>query len=444
MRSASRILAVLLAAIVLASCGGGGGGGGGFTSTGPSYSTGSGSAALTTIPAVTGVSNVVPIYLDSQWSSVTSLMINVPYVSVTVCTPGTSGTAVACQTIDHIQLDTGSYGLRILKSALSSSLTLPGVSDGSGAAIGNCGVFADGYTWGSLRRADVYLNGELASNVSIQDIGDSPGLAPSAPSDCISAGNGHGENTVTALGANGRLGIGPFINDCDVCIGSVQPGTYYTCTASGCSGSSVTNAQVLKNPVALFALNNNGTKIVMPTVSNSGTSSAGQLTFGSLTFGIGTQNNNLLGSAVVYPLNIFTTHIAQSGDLNTNYQGTDRFAFIDSGSNALFFPDSSNIATCTRSTGFYCPTTTYSNSATVIGWGGSPSGNVSFSVINIDTLLNGNGQIQAANVAGPTVGGFTSAKFDWGLPFFFGKSVFTGIYGMTPPSGIASVPYVAF
>ena len=44
---------------------------------------------------------------------------NVPYVTVTVCSPNMT-TNDSCVTIDHVLLDTGSYGLRLLKSKLGA------------------------------------------------------------------------------------------------------------------------------------------------------------------------------------------------------------------------------------------------------------------------------------------------------------------------------------
>src|SRR4051812_16492133 len=66
-----------------------------------------------TLPLVTGP-NVLPITVDGSLCSNT-LYPNKPCVSVTVCTPGTS----TCQTINDILLDTGSWGLRVFKSALN-------------------------------------------------------------------------------------------------------------------------------------------------------------------------------------------------------------------------------------------------------------------------------------------------------------------------------------
>ena len=52
------------------------------------------------------------------------------FASVTVCVPGTSN----CQTVDDVLVDTGSFGLRILSSALTVSLPQQKASDGNPVA----------------------------------------------------------------------------------------------------------------------------------------------------------------------------------------------------------------------------------------------------------------------------------------------------------------------
>ena len=185
----------------------------------------------------------------------------------------------------------------------------------------------------------------------MQDIGHQPGGATAIPTDCTKIGgkNLTNENTSAQLGANGILGIGLFTNDCDACLVHAISAAYYACTTAGCSGSAVTTAQVLKNPVALFLHDNNGVLIDLPAVSNSGSAGVS----GSLIFGIGTQGNNALSTAVIYSTD-------SSGNFTTSYTpvGTVTPAtltsFIDSGSNGLFFRDA-GIPIGTLSAGFYCP-----------------------------------------------------------------------------------------
>jgi hypothetical protein len=323
-------------------------------------------------------------------------------------------------------LDTGSSGLRLLNSALYSNLSLQPVTNSNGA-IGECMVFADGITWGSVSTADIYLGGEVAPSVPIQIIGDKPGDVTGVPGTC--SNYGVPEDTQATLGANGILGVGLFANDCDACQSTIFDGAYYTCSSTGCSES--VTPQVVQNPVALFQQNpvtlvqdNNGVLIDLPAVSAVGATTS---LAGSLIFGIGTQTNNQLGSATVYPTD-------SSGNFSTTYNTTMPGSYIDSGSNGLFFNDS--ITMCTGTTWAYCPSSTLTRSATNAAAGGSPSGPVSFSIVNADGLA---GNVIAANIGGPYG---QPSQFDWGLPFFFGRPVFTAISGASMPGG--SGPYFAY
>ncbi len=440
LRSVSRApkLAVLLmAAVLLASCSGGSTPLPGTATTINTYSAGSASGILTMPPATTGLSataiNTLPITVDAGPVPTLSSSINVAYASVTVCAPGTTASTAACQTIDHVTVDTGSYGLRLLKSALYSSLNLPQVTSG-GSAIGECVPFAIGTTWGSVRYADIYLGGEVARNVPIQDIGDTPGGA--GPSYCSAYGTI--QDTQAALGSNGILGVGPFRNDCDVCLTTSIGGAYYTCNSSACQSSTVTAAQVVQNPVARFDPNpasaksdTNGVLIDLPAVSSAGVNNSLP---GFLIFGIGTENNNALGSATVYATD-------QNGNFITTY-GTTIMpnSFIDSGSNALFFNDATIVPCSMNSLApwAYCPLSSpLPLSAINTAASGSSTGTVTFSIVNADQLF-ANANVVAGNIGGP--GSF--GTFDWGLPFFFGRPVFTAISGASTPAG--NGPYFAY
>jgi hypothetical protein len=180
--------------------------------------------AFSTPPAMTspGPPNVESLTVDAGPAALASPAVNTPFVSVKVCVPGTS----TCQTIDHIEVDTGSTGLRLMSSVLT--ITLPGEMDTSGHRLAECLKFADGTSWGSLAVADIQLpvSGKTASNVNVHIIGDPTYKTP--PSDC----SGTPENTVTAFGANGILGVGPFAQDCgSACVAAATPipATYYSC-----------------------------------------------------------------------------------------------------------------------------------------------------------------------------------------------------------------------
>ncbi|HEV7817033.1 MAG TPA: DUF3443 domain-containing protein, partial [Janthinobacterium sp.] len=362
----------------------------------------SASAALTvTVPI-----NVAAITVDNGPAGAGGA-INVPYVSVTVCRPGTS----TCQTIDHVMLDTGSYGLRLI-APLSASLGLPAVTTPSGAAAAECGQFVSGYTWGSVRRADVKLGGETAPGIPIQVIGDTASPYGNAPSSCSATGSNLG--TVANLGANGILGVGLFKQDCGSnCVTRAVAATYYSCTSSGnidsCAASAMPLASQVGNPVAAFASDNNGVLLTLPAVATGGTTTLS----GALIFGIGTQNNNSMASETVYKVS------PTSGNFNTTYQGkTLSASFIDSGSNGYFFTDSTQRG-CPSSTDFYCPLAPESLSAVNAAYDNSMSGTINFSIENIDNL---DSSINVASVGGTN--GKNSNAFDWGLPFFFGRRVF--------------------
>src|SRR4051812_10637913 len=318
-----------------------------------------------------------------------------PFTSVTICVPGTTN----CQTIGGILIDTGSVGLRLLSSVVT--LPLPQQTGAGGAPVVECLPFVDGFTWGPVDTADIQLGGERASSVPIQVIGLDK--FPTVPSGC--ANQGPSEETQIDLSANGILGVGTFLQDCGSgCTfpGSANPGLYYTCpTPTTCQVAAQPLASQVPNPVTLFSTDNNGIVIQLPPVAAGGQPSV----TGTLIFGIGTQSNNQLGSARVLTLN-------SRGNITTTFNGQSYpNSFIDSGSNAIFFLDSAatGMPECQHSTGFYCPPTSRTFSATHVGANGV-SVTVPFSAGNVDA-------VNATFAAFGDATGANPGSFDWGLPF---------------------------
>jgi hypothetical protein len=382
--------------LLLSGCGGGGGGG---------------SSAI--IQA-----NVLPLTVDPGPGN----GVNHLFASVTICAPGSN---INCQTVDHVLVDTGSTGLRIMASALSLSLATE--LDVNNNAVGSCGQFASGYTWGPVKIADVKMSGERANAVPIQLISDAsfPFTVP------VSCANSVPLDTVQKLGANGLLGIGVFREDCGTPCSTTasHPGFYYACPAAGaCQTAQVALAQQIQNPVSLLPVDNNGVMIALPSVPAVG---AGTLN-GSLVFGIGTQFNNALGSAQVFAVD------ATFGSFTTTLNGvTFADSIIDSGSNGIFF-DSTILDCAANALGFYCPTATQLLSARIDGVNATTA-TVNFQVANASTLFQANPSFSVfTNVAGST----NLGSFYWGLPFFFGRHVFFAVEGSSTPAG--SGPYVAF
>ena len=374
--------------------------------------------------AVSSAGNVQPIVVNG---GPTADSFNTAFTSVTVCVPGTS----TCQTIDGVLVDTGSVGLSLLSSSGGGALTLslpPQTIDGN--PLAESVQYVDGsYVWGPIEIADVKIAGETANSVPIHVLRHDFYTIPTESS----SGGGPEEDDLQSLGANGILGVGQTQQDCGgACAstsGESQSITYYECSSAGCQPVSVSLSQQVQNPVALFPKDNNGVIITLPAVSN-----AAATVSGSLVFGIGTQSNNGLGSAAVYGLN-------QNYSITTIYNNqTMPNSFIDSGSNAYFFLDNA-IPQCTQGfvSSFYCPPATLNPSATNQGANGT-SKTVRFSVGNASTMFSGpTGDYAAFSaLAGPN----PADSFDWGLPFFYGRTVYTAIEGKDTPAGPG--PYWAY
>jgi hypothetical protein len=390
-----------LAVLAFLSACGGGGGGGSSSPTAPTQ-------------------NVQPITVDGGPVGIPDLA----FTSITICAPGST---TACQTIDHILVDTGSVGLRIVASVLAPGLALPQQVDATGNPLVECVQFADGFTWGPVKVVDLTIAGEKASSLQMQVIGDA--AFPVVPASC--SNSGPPENTVPTFGANGLLGVGLFLLDCGAaCVQSAIPGAYYSCPSSGCRATQVALNKQLQNPVSLFSADNNGVIIQLPPVPAGGAATVN----GSLIFGIGTQTDNGLGSAVVLTVDPNTGYIV------TTFGGvTLSHSYIDSGSSVLFFGTSAFPPCTGAGTGLYCPASTQNLSATLQGVNKAAS-TLSFSVANADQLFSANPTFNAfSNIAAPNP---DAASFAWGLPFFLGRSVYTAIETRSTPGGVG--PYYAF
>jgi hypothetical protein len=348
-----------------------------------------------------------------------------------VCAPGST---TNCQTIDHIQVDTGSYGLRVLAPVLTAAMrsALPVETLTSGKTVAECTQFVDGFAWGPIVTADVQIAGETAHSVPVQSIGDS--RYSSVPTDCSSTAGGitKEEDTVSSFGANGILGIGPFEIDQPGCANSAIPACYYACaTATSCTSSAVPLAMLVPNPVTRFATDNNGIIIVLPSVP-----SPALTVSGSLIFGIDTQANNASGTQTVLTVD-------NQAQLAMTYNAqTLANSFIDSGSNGIYFTDS-NIVKCTVSgfTDFYCPANTLTlGPLSIQGMNGVMVNNLTFDVGNAQAMLQAH---PTFNVFPQLAGTNPNAgSFDYGLAFFYGKRVAVAVEGKVTTVGTG--PYIAF
>ncbi len=213
------------------------------------------------------------------------------FTSVTICNPGTT----TCQTIDGILVDTGSFGLRILSSAITLT-GLQALTSGN-STLYNCINFADGsFLWGTAAVADVEMAGEKATSETVQVIAD-PLRNLHHPHQCSVTGST--KTTRRRLGANGILGIGPEPVDCGRGLRSQLATAIFlrsrppiTCALAYLySYQFVSISQQVVNPVALFPADNNGIIVELPTLSGAAATETG-----SLIFGIGTKTNNQVPS----------------------------------------------------------------------------------------------------------------------------------------------------
>jgi hypothetical protein len=411
----AQVAATVALVSLVAACGGGGG-----SSSGSSNSS-SGSNALPASPGATPVpataGNTAPITVGPGVANV----INIPTVTVTVCVPGTT----SCQAIPNVQVDTGSYGLRIVSSALTT-VNLPTVAAPTvpSQQLVECTNFADGFSWGSVRTATVQIGGDTATSIPIQVLGD---VSFNVPAGCAS---GAEENTASAIGANGILGIGVAPVDCGTTCASsttfAQFSNYYACSGASCTTTQVPTTSQVANPVAHFA-DNNGVIVEMAPVSNNGSASA----TGTLVFGIGTASNNALAASQIFTTDAF-------GDLNNStFNGSKLSAFFDSGSNAYFFADSTLPLCGSNFSGFYCSTSGQTRTVNVVGLNNA-SASANMGILSAATLFSNVNNYAFNDLAGQ-VG--VANSFDIGLPFFYGRYMYFGI-DQTANGGQA--PYVGY
>jgi len=513
------VLGLVLSGLLFAvACGGSGGGSstsgtsnsagenGGTSPAGNNSTSGINIAALIVDAGPPNLNHQGKAYIDS----------NIAFMTIKICAPGTA----TCQTIDHVIVDTGSSGLRVpyqVFGQLNPAL-LPNVN--GSALMAECIQFLDNsFFWGSVRYADVYIggpnnDGEVASSIPIHVMGD-PALpaGSSIPASCSNVATSSGqvitgteEDTVAAVGGNGLLGLGVLQYDCDALVSgyyaagsnghnpctcpsnpqnvsctdadfSLPPASYYTCSGGTCTSAdlAIPLAQQVRNPVSMFATDNNGVILELPAVPIGG--QADVLSGGSVIFGIGTQSNNALaGSATMLIVDTnpnnpdwtgFTTVFNGTSYPNATEEKTLRNknsktftigSFLDSGSNGIFFLDqpTSGVLDCTGGyADFYCPDTgqkpyyTQALSADNIDVYGNSS-QVQFNVSNTRDLSSS--YTAFSDRAGPNTSGSSVTSvdeaadgyFDWGLTFFYGKSVYTAIQGVVPPSGVQPGPWWAY
>ncbi len=459
-----RYVAVLGAIVLLFACGGG-------DSTTTTVS-GSGlnnlgqSPAVTTNPVQTD-NNLLVSVSDGPNGFQISPNANILYATVTVCS---STDTRNCVNIDHVQVDTGSVGLRVLASKVKS-LNLQPVDISSPTQVlhaWECFPFVIGGLWGPTAKAVVGLGRQTTGEVAIHLIEDEtdPTKALQPPADCDKAADGKILNNAGSLGSNGILGIGSTNLDCGgVCLDGSYAGfvQYYGCppgtTDSGQGTTHFDSCSTPKNPAKVDAnlqVSNpisafvdsrfsNGVVLVMPAVGDPGAASAsGELIFGVDTVAGGaalSNNRRPTGANKVFLgvdwtnqnayLNI-TTRLTLGGIVQTFDS-----SYLDTGTNGLFFSDSSKspVTPCPTPDGipvWYCPKSLMTLDAMLSDGGGTFQNQVGvqFQLANAEALFStSNTAFSGAAGTAP----FGSTTFAWGMPFFYGKRVYMSIWEIDKP-----------
>jgi hypothetical protein len=432
-------------ALLLAACGGG-------DSTTTTV-TGSGLNSLGLSPAVATAftqadNNLRVVVEDGPHGFTFSPNANILYATVTVCKLGGNPAFPGdCQTIDHVQVDTGSVGLRILASKVKS-LNLASTP----SPVMNtweCFPFVIGGLWGQLAVADVVMGRQTATRLPVQLIEDDPNAVIQYTSDCNNAADKNILGSASALGSNGILGIGSTTLDCGQnCTQLPYPSfvQYYSCPQSAtnsaaCSAAAVQSNQQVYNPIAALPATpnryNNGVVLKMPAVTHPGAATAS----GELIFGLDSTANNTVPVSVtkVYLGVDYVNNLSSYLNATTQYHGTTyRSSYLDTGTNGLFFTDPS-LTQCNGAT-WYCPKDTM-NTTAVISDGDNPTANtvgVAFQVGNVESLFSTN-NTAFGDAAGSAPSGSTS--FAWGMPFFYGRNVYLSIWQQP---GALSGPWYAW
>jgi hypothetical protein len=386
--------------------------------------------ATTTPGAPPPVLNTMAVTVDSGPAAAPG-QINHAYVTVKVCSPGSQA---PCAYIDHVLLDTASWGLRLVGSVLAAnSIALSAEHDAQNQTIEECMTFGGGQTWGPVVLADISMAGEVAAGVPVQVMDDSAAGAPPPPT-C--GANGTLINDVSGFGANGVLGIGVFVQDCGAaCVAAATPlPIYFGCTGAGtCTAENVALSAQVTNPIALFAADNNGVIINLPNPQNAN----GDATVsGEMTFGLATQADNAL------PLTGLTVLGADSnGEFTATYNGgtTALPALLDSATDSYAFDDPS-IAVCATGAfiGYYCPVVSPQSLFAVNTGAGANAAvsTVQFAVADPSAFVVG------ASAFINLGGGGGSMSLTWGLPFFYGRKIFIAIEQRS--GGGFTGPYYAY
>jgi hypothetical protein len=112
--------------------------------------------------------NVIPVHVADSSTTGDYGYINEPLVAVKICSPGHTQES-ECQVIRNILLDTGSFGLRVFKSAINSNVELTSntvsVPSFGTYDLAQCAIFGTGATWGPIKKQTSCLETKAQSTL---------------------------------------------------------------------------------------------------------------------------------------------------------------------------------------------------------------------------------------------------------------------------------------
>jgi len=356
-----------------------------------------------------GNSNLAPLYVDGGCMPQTNP--NIAFTNIKICAPGSK---TNCQVIDHVQVDTGSVGLRLSSSAVNSSLlqAMTKIPTSGGQILTGCAVFGDGsLLYGPIQTADVYIANKFVKSFPVQVTGQNPPVA----------GCGVGGFQGPA-DKNGLLGIALELS------GSV---IYYSCNTDGSNCAPTTpTTNASPNLVSKFQNDNNGVAIALSQILGSGSVDP---VLGLLIFGIGTHANN------TPPVGTVPLQANSSGFINLQIGSSTTIpAIIDSGTSVVFVPasDVPAMPQCNFALGLFCPSPDTDISLGLSSAGvTTPAINVRYTITDADTLVASGNLVADNDFAGD--GGSGSAIL--GLSFFFGKTMYFVFAGQPSPLGTGPI-----
>ncbi|OIQ79524.1 hypothetical protein GALL_387300 [mine drainage metagenome] len=355
--------------------------------------------------------HIVPIEVRQFYAG----QVNTPFVDVTVC-----DAAQSCRTVPNVIVDTGSTGLRLYRGALDG-LELEAVTTPDDRPLSDWSKFGERYLWGAIHRAHVRI-GQVTTTQAIPiEIYDRPTPFERLPDAYM---QGDSREWIIRTG-NGILGISTSPR---------EAGSYCVERAAGGVQSApqwewvlVDEGRQLANPIAYFPEPyNNGSVIQLPAVD---ARAVGAKVQGWLGLGLGTPTDALFAPGV----RVLWSELDKDGYFPLTIGERRLDVMLDSGTNLLAL-DLDHLDIPCRGAGddrYDAPIATPIELTAKCG-GRQFRLEQPLYVGPADATLCGNlGYAVLPTMA--LASRWTNGRNTLGIPFFYGRTVATGLRGTVNP-----------